>query len=71
MRLYVRVKADKCRDCLKAKAEELFGELQLLGRNGEADDELAFITPFASEKQLMAQLAKLNGTVLSTIRLLD
>ncbi len=71
VRLYVRVKADKCRDCLRSKAEELFGELQLLGRNGEAEDELAFITPFASEKQLMAQLSKLNGTVLGTLRLLD
>ncbi len=71
VRLYVRVKADKCRDCLKAKAEELFGEIQLLGRNGEPEDELAFITSFASEKTLMTQLDKLNGTVLSTLRLLD
>lgn len=71
VRFYVRVKADKCRDCLKAKAEELFGEIQLLGRNGEAEDELAFITPFASEKSLLAQLSKLNGTVLGILRLLD
>ena len=71
VRMYVRVKADKCRDCLKAKAEELFGEIQMLGRNGEPDDELAFITPFASEKTLSQQLSKLNGTVLSTIRILD
>ncbi len=71
VRLYVRVKADKCRDCLKSKAEELFGEIQLLGRNGEPQDELAFITPFASEKTLVAQLNKLNGTVLGTLRLLD
>ena len=71
VRLYVRVKADKCRDCLKAKAEELFGEIQILGRNGEPQDEMAFITPFASEKSLNALLSKLNGTVLRTIRLLD
>ncbi|MBO5746205.1 MAG: homoserine dehydrogenase [Clostridia bacterium] len=71
VRLYVRAKADKCRDCLKAKAEELFGELQYLGRNGEPDDELAFITPFASEKTLFSQLEKLNGTVLGAVRLLD
>ena len=71
VRFYVRAKADKCRDCLKAKAEELFGEIQLLGRNGEADDELAFITPFASEKTILSQLSKLNGTVLNTLRILD
>lgn len=71
VRFYVRAKADKCRDCLKVKAEELFGEIQLLGRNGEADDELAFITPFASEKTILAQLSKLNGTVLNTLRILD
>ena len=71
VRMYVRVKANDCRDCLKAAAEELFGEIQVLGRNGEPQDEMAFITPYASEKTLTEQLKKLNCTVLSTMRILD
>ena len=71
VRMYIRAKANDSRDSLKVKALELFGDIQILGRHGEADDELAFVTPYASEKTILAQIEKLNGTVLGTLRLLD
>ena len=71
VRLYVRVKANDSRDALMAQTRELFGDVQMLGRQGEPDDELAFITPYASEKTVIGQLEKLNGTVLGKLRLLD
>ena len=51
--------------------EKLFGEILVLGRNGEPQDEIAFITPYATEKTLLSQLEKLPGTVISTLRILD
>lgn len=71
VKLYLRVKADGDRDAVKRKAEELFGEILLLGRNGEPQDEIAFITPYASEKTLTAKFGELDGTVLSVLRILD
>ena len=71
VKMCVRVKADKCRECVKAEAEKLFGEILDLGRNGEPQDEIAFITPYATEKTLLSQLEKLPGTVISTLRILD
>ena len=71
VKMCVRVKADKCRECVKAEAEKLFGEILVLGRNGEPQDEIAFITPYATEKTLLSQLEKLPGTVISTLRILD
>ena len=71
VKMCVRVKADKCRECVKAEAEKLFGEILVLGRNGEPQDEIAFITPYATEKTLLSQLEKLHGTVISTLRILD
>ncbi len=70
VKMYVRVKADENRDLVKAEAEKLFGEILVLGRNGEPDDEIAFITPYASEKTISEQLEKLSGTVISTLRIL-
>jgi homoserine dehydrogenase len=71
VKMYVRVKADKCRECVKAEAEKLFGEILVLGRNGEPQDEIAFITPYATEKTLLSQLEKLPGTIISTLRIFD
>ncbi len=71
VKMYVRIKADKCRECIKAEAEKLFGEILVLGRNGEPQDEIAFITPYAAEKTLVSQLEKLPGTVISALRILD
>lgn len=71
VRLYVRVKSAAVRDVLVSNAEALFGEILVLGRNAEPQDEIAFITPYSSEKTLLSQLEKLDGTVISTMRLLD
>ncbi len=72
VRMYVRMTANGSRAELKAEAEKLFGEIKILGRNGEAENELAFITPFATEKELKNILAKLSsGSVVTTVRLLD
>ena len=71
VKMYVRVKADKCRECVKLEAEKLFGEILVLGRNGEPQDEIAFITPYATEKTLLSQLEKLPGTIISTLRIFD
>ncbi len=71
VKLYVRIKADKCRECVKLEAEKQFGEILVLGRNGEPQDEIAFITPYATEKTLLSQLEKLPGTIISTLRIFD
>lgn len=71
VKMYVRVKADKCRECVKAEAEKQFGEILVLGRNGEPQDEIAFITPYATEKTLLSQLEKLPGTIISTLRIFE
>ena len=71
VRLYVRLIAKNDRLSVKAKAEQLFGEIKVLGRNGEQDNELAFITPFACEKELDKLLEKLNDCdIISTMRLI-
>ncbi len=72
VRMYVHCTAKSDRLSLKSEAEKLFGEIKLLGRQGEAENELAFITPFATEKELKSMLSKLTeANIISTIRLLD
>ena len=71
VKLYVRIKADECRECVKTEAEKQFGEILVLGRNGEPQDEIAFITPYATEKTLLSQLEKLPGTIISTLRIFE
>ena len=62
--MYVRVKgADK------AAVAALFGDVEYLSREGQPDDELAFITAQDKEKNITEKLEKLN--VLGKIRLLD
>ena len=64
VRMYVRVKgADK------AAVAALFGDVEYLSREGQPDDELAFITAQDKEKNITEKLEKLN--VLGKIRLLD
>ena len=72
IRMYVRANFDGNRDNAKQSIEQLFGEVKILGRNGESANEIAFITPFASENTILSQLNKLSDfTLLATIRLLD
>ena len=47
----------------------LFGDVEYLSREGQPDDELAFITAQDKEKNITEKLEKLN--VLGKIRLLD
>ena len=72
LRMYVRLTANNNLQSVKEQVANLFVEIKVLGRNGEADNEFAFITPFASEKTIISQLARLTDCeVLSTMRLLD
>lgn len=72
VRMYVRLKSKVERNIVKANAEKLFGEIKLLGRNGEEPNELAFITPYSSEETLLSQLENLSDCeIISTLRLLD
>ena len=72
VRVYVHIKSNVERNIAKANAEKLFGEIKLLGRNGEEPNELAFITPYSSEETLLSQLKNLSDCeIVSTLRLLD
>lgn len=72
LKLYVRLFADGDRAEVRAEAESLFGEIKILGRNGEDASELAFITPYAFEYELREKLSSLkNCRIVSTMRLLD
>ncbi len=72
VRMYVRCMADENRLATKDEAEKLFGEIKVLGRNGESENELAFITPVMCEKELKNTLTKLSSCkIINTIRLLD
>ena len=64
--MYVRVQgADK------ADIEKLFGDVEYITREGQPENELAFITPVLVEKDIDEKLASISGTVLGKIRVLD
>ena len=72
VRMYVRLSYTVESAVMLDRIKEKFGEVKVLGRNGEPSDEVAFITPFASEEAILSQLSSLkDSTVLSTLRLLD
>lgn len=72
VRMYVRLRSAIDSGDARAQAEKLFGEIKLLGRNGEEPNELAFITPYASEETIRSRLDDLKDCeILSTLRLLD
>ncbi len=66
--LYVRASADSAE---KARLEGIFGSVQYLTRENQGENEIAFITPVAKEKDLRADLEKAGVNVLSVIRVSD
>ena len=69
--LYVRARAEQKQQAIAA-AEKTFGDIKLLKRSGAPDDEFAFVTPFACERELRTKLDTLLGTeIISTIRVTD
>jgi homoserine dehydrogenase len=72
VRMYVRLNYSLDSAVMLDRIKALFGEIKLLGRQGEPSDELAFITPFASEEAIFSQLGTLKDcTILAALRLLD
>ena len=69
--LYIRAVANDPSRALK-QAEEAFGSVKALTRQGAPANEIAFVTPRAPEKELRAKLEKIEGVeVLSTIRITE
>ncbi len=62
-RFYVRAKADR------KTAENIFGEIRFLSRDGAPDDECAFITPVMNEAAFEEKCTELE--VLGSIHVLD
>lgn len=69
--LYIRAVADEPSTALK-EAEEAFGSVKILTRQGAPANEIAFVTPRAAEKELRSKLEKIQGIkILSTIRITE
>ena len=69
--LYVRAHAQQKQQVISS-AEKTFGEIKLLKRAGAPEDEFAFVTPVASERELRTKLETLLGAeIISTIRVTD
>ncbi len=66
VQMYIRVNNSD-----KAEIEKLFGEVEYLSREGQPENELAFITPAAAEGSLNAKLEYLGEKVLGKIRVFD
>lgn len=62
-RFYVRAKTDR------KTAEDIFGEVRFLSRDGAPEDETAFVTPVINEAEFEEKCGGLN--VLGSIRVLD
>lgn len=72
VRMYVRLSYSVESSVMLDRVKAIFGDVKVLGRQGEPSDELAFITPFASEEAIFSQLGTLKDCeVLATLRLLD
>lgn len=66
VQMYVRLQ-----DVSKDEAKSLFGDAEYLSRDDQPENELAFITPLAKEKDITAKLDALGDKVLGKIRVLD
>lgn len=65
--MYIRVKGEK------SKINEIFGNVEFISRDGEPDDEAAFIAPKMAENKLDEKLSRLSesASVLGKIRVLE
>ena len=64
--MYVRVQgADK------AEIAKLFGDVEYITREGQPENELAFITPTLVEKDIDEKIASMGGSILGKIRVFD
>ncbi len=69
--LYVRAKAQDTAQAVQA-AGNAFGSIKLLTRENAPADEIAFVTPHATERELRTKLEMLHGMeLLSVIRVTD
>ena len=55
----------------KAEIEKAFGEVTFLTRENQSADEIAFVTPVKTEKDLRDTLTSLDINILGTIRIAD
>lgn len=69
--LYVRAEAQNKEQAIKA-VNGVFGEVEILTRDNADTDELAFVTPWGTEKELNSELESVEGlSILSKIRVVD
>lgn len=69
--LYVRAQVEQKQQVISA-VKEAFGEIQLLERANAPENELAFVTPVACERELREKLDGLCAAkIISTIRVTD
>lgn len=69
--MYVRAKTDNADEAVKS-VYSVFGKAEILERNGAPSDEIAFVTPYAKEKDIDAMLDSIKGIdILSKIRVVD
>jgi len=69
--LYIRASAKDNDEAIGA-AVKIFGNIKILCREGAPDDEIAFVTPRAAERELRGKLEKMEGIEpLSIIRVTD
>lgn len=72
VRMYIRLTGAADRTAARMEAEKLFGSIKVLGRNGEASDELAFITPIMQEKEITSLTAEYkSANIESVIRVIE
>lgn len=69
--LYIRAKAQDTDEAIEA-AVITFGNIKILGREGSPEDEIAFVTPRAAERELRGKLETIEGIeLLSIIRVTE
>ncbi len=58
-------------DADKAEIESIFGKVQYLNRNSQAENEIAFVTPVMKESDFGTKLSELKINLITTIRISD